>query len=162
MTYIGEQFIKEYNKTSIFQSYYSTFITEEKKNDTVFKITHFQYIDTTKKQEILSQLHLLDFYDSTAVQIAFCCEKVISVSYLGGIHECRTNRETIKTRYAWSWHSGQFDQYEISNAYNQIYLERYISVIHIHGESFFIKHEIPFDKTDIQAIEKCKIEIENK
>jgi len=162
-TYIGEQFINEYKKTSIYQSYYSNFINEEKKNDSVFDIIHFQYIDTTKRQEILSQLHLLDFYDSTVVQIVFCCEKAVNVSYLGGIHLCRTNRPTIKAiKNEWSWHSGQFDQYENSHAYNQVYLEGYISVIHINGESFYIEHEIPFDETDIQAIENCIIDIENR
>lgn len=160
-TYIGERFINEYKNTSIYQSYYSTFINEEKKNNSVFDIVHFQFIDTTKRQEILSQLHLLDFYDSTSVQIVFCCEKIVRVSYLGGIHLCRTNRATIKAKNDWSWHSNQFDQYENSYAYNQVYQEGYISVIHINGESFYIEHEIPFNETDIQAIENCIIGIEN-
>lgn len=77
--YIDKIIIEEYKQTNIYKEAYNRHITDEKLNWATYEIVTCKYIDTSKKEEILKQLHLLDFCDRYASYIAFSCEKVIRI-----------------------------------------------------------------------------------
>ena len=57
--YIGQSTLSDYKNTDLYIGTYESFISEEKKNEAVFNVMKYQYIDTTRFDEIFSQLHLL-------------------------------------------------------------------------------------------------------
>lgn len=156
--YIDQEIVKGYKKTEIYKDYYSYFINNEKKNMPTFMVMNYRFIDTARKKEISTQLHLMDFQDYCATQIVFCCEKVIRISCTGGVCEYSTDR--AKPVNGWSWHSGQFESFEKNaNPYNQPYKKDYISVVRILDEFFYMEHEIQLLTEEIQAIELQTSEI---
>ena len=82
--YITNETLKDYKKTEMYINHYNEHITEEKKNYAVFDIMKHQVIDTTKRKEILSQIHLLDNTDKIATYIALISKKVVKIYTYGG------------------------------------------------------------------------------
>ena len=83
--YIGQSTLNDYKKTDLFLGTYDSFIKDEKKNESVFNVMKYQYIDTTRFDVIFSQLHLLSIYDIVAVLMTFACNKIVKVYALNGV-----------------------------------------------------------------------------
>ena len=143
-------------------NHYNGHITEEKKNYAVFDIMKHQVIDTTKRKEILSQIHLLDNADKIATYIAVISKKVIKVYTYGGFQMYFTDRKTnIK---ALTWNGMEFEQFEENNEkFNQIYDEVFISVFSYDigdnkQESFFVEHNECLSDYDINLIKELSVD----
>lgn len=158
--YIQENTINDYKKTEMYINHYNGHIQEEKKNIAVFEIMKFQVIDTTKEEEILSQIYLLNKIDTIATYIAFSSDKVIKVYAYGGIQMYFTDRKT--NRQKMSWGGMEFLNFEKNcNQYNQEYDEVFISVFKYKisdekEETFFVEHNEILNDKDIQIISKLK------
>lgn len=125
--YISKETLEDYKKTEMYINHYNGHIVEEKKNYAVFDIMKHQVIDTTKRKEILSQIHLLNEADKIATYIALISKKVVKVYTYGGFQMYFTDRKT--NRKALSWNGMEFKQFEESNEkFNQNYDEAFISV----------------------------------
>ena len=61
--YITNETLEDYKKTEMYINHYNGHIVEEKKNYVIFDIMKHQVIDTTKREDILSQIYLLDTVD---------------------------------------------------------------------------------------------------
>lgn len=163
--YISIETINNYKKTEIYINHYNGHITEEKKNHVIFNIMKHQYIDTTKKEKILSQIYLLDQIDKIASYIALTSNKVVKIYTYGGLQMYFTDRNTNREKLSWS--SLEFKQFEENNnKYNQPYDEAFISVfkykVKEKEEIFFVEHNERLSKDDIEAVSDLHIkETEN-
>lgn len=160
--YITQDILEDYKKTEIYTNYYSHFIKEEKKNLAVFDIMKYQFIDTTKSEEILSQIHLLNYMDKISTCIALSCKKVVKIYTYDGIRMYFTDRKT--NRIDDSWNSKDIKQFEKNNEkFNQNYDEAFISVFKYDidendDEIFFVEHNELLDVKDIELISEVGVD----
>jgi len=84
--YIGEDNINLYKQTEIYQGYKDFLMTQEKQNEAIFDIIHWQIIDRNKSDDILVQRHLLQFHDRLAVAIVMLSMKIAQVYIEGCFH----------------------------------------------------------------------------
>lgn len=160
--YITNETLKDYKKTEMYINHYNGHITEEKKNYAVFDIMKHQVIDTTKRKEILSQIHLLDNTNKIATYIALISKKVVKIYTYGGLQMYFTDRKT--NRKALSWDGMEFKQFEESNEkFNQNYDEVFISVFTYNigdnkQESFFVEHNECLNDYDINLIKELSVD----
>lgn len=61
--YIGLENIELYKQTEIYQDYKEWLMSQEKQNEAVYNIIHWQMIDRNKINDILEQIHLLSNYN---------------------------------------------------------------------------------------------------
>lgn len=160
--YITNETLKDYKKTEMYINHYNRHSTEEKKNYAVFDIMKHQVIDTTKRKEILSQIHLLDNTDKIATYIALISKKVVKIYTYGGLKMYFTDRKT--NRKALLWDGMEFKQFEESNEkFNQNYDEVFISVFTYNigdnkQESFFVEHNKCLNDYDINLIKELSVD----
>ena len=153
--YIGWEYIEDYKKTNFYSTVRDSFENEEKKNETVFAIVKYQYIDTTKKEKIIEQFHLLTEHDATATLIALSCNKVVKVYALNGLLMFFTEKNTNRRKY--SWNGADFIEFQSSEQkYNQQYDEVYISVFSFNNETYWVEHNEILTTIDIQNIHELK------
>ena len=162
--YISDETLKDYKKTEMYINHYNSHILDEKKNYDVFNIMKHQYIDTNKKEEILSQIDLLDKADTIAAYIALISDKVVKVYTYGGFQMYFTDRKT--NRKVFSWSGMDFKRFEENNEqFNQKYDEAFISVFKYKmdekEETFFVEHNILLNDEDIKMIKELAIDKRN-
>lgn len=156
--YIGEETLKQYKQTEIYVGLYNSFINDEKKNDVVFGLMKYQYIDSTRLGEIHSQLHLLSRNDIICVWLVEASAKVVKVYCCGGFAMYYTDRKTNRTVMSWS--GADFRKFaEASKRMNQNYDEAYISVFTFMGEDYYIEHNEIIECAELMEI--CGF-VENK
>ena len=149
--YIGQSTLSDYKNTDLYIGTYESFISEEKKNEAVFNVMKYQYIDTTRFDEIFSQLHLLSIYNIVAVLITFACNKIVKVYTLDGLMMYHTNKETNRKNHSWS--TEDFNKFGKSDKLiNQKYDEAYISVFTFKDELYYAEHNELLRQMDVDAI----------
>lgn len=149
--YIGESTIEDYKKTDIYMGTYDSFIGEEKKNEAVFNVMKHNYIDSSRMDEILPQLHLLSKENIVCVLIVAASEKVVKTYCFDGMMMCFTDRDT--KRKATSWSSQDFIRFkENENSINQVYDEAYISVFTFDDTPYYIEHNEPITTEETTII----------
>ncbi len=137
--YIGTSVINQYKKTNLYTATYDSIIGEEKKNVPTFNVMKHRYIDTTKLDEIFSQLHLLSKDDIICVLLVSASEKIVKVYCYNGLEMFFTDRNTNRKDMSWSG----LDYHRFSKAeerINQPYDEAYISVFQFDNEDYFVEH----------------------
>lgn len=84
-TYIGSENIEAFKTTEIYKDFYKSLHRNEKQNDAVYGLIHFQYYNREKVDDYVTQLHLCSFTD----RIAMCLYTIsikISHVFVDGIH----------------------------------------------------------------------------
>ncbi len=151
--YIGKETIDAYKKTDMYTGTYDSFINDEEKNEATFNVMKYQIIDTTKREELLSQLYLLSVYDVVCVVIAFSCNKAVKLYTFNGLMMYYTDKKTNRT--ATHWGGKDFHNFAHNEKkYNQPYDEAYISVFHFRQENYFVEHNEALDDVDINNIKQ--------
>ena len=160
--YITNETLEDYKKTEMYINHYNGHIVEEKKNYAIFDIMKHQVIDTTKREDILSQIYLLDNVDRMATYIALISKKVVKIYTYGGFQMYFTDRKT--NRKALSWNGMEFKQFEESSEkFNQKYDEAFISVFKYNvgdnkEETFFVEHNDCLNDYDIELINELSVD----
>lgn len=160
--YITNETLEDYKKTEMYINHYNGHIVEEKKNYVIFDIMKHQVIDTTKREDILSQIYLLDNVDRMATYIALISKKVVKIYTYGGFQMYFTDRKT--NRKALSWNGMEFKQFEESSEkFNQKYDEAFISVFKYNvgdnkEETFFVEHNDCLNDYDIELINELSVD----
>ena len=135
----------------------------EKKNYAVFEIMKYQVIDTNKKDEILSQIHLLDEIDKIATYISLISNKVVIIYTYGGVQMYFTDRKT--NRKSKCYGGLEFLEFEKNEKkYNQEYNEVFISVFEYvinteKKQKFFVEHNELLNEEDIKIIGDLNLEM---
>lgn len=149
--YIGKSTLEDYKKTALYIGTYDSFIADEKKNEVVFNVMKYQYIDTTQFDEIYRQLNLLSIYDIVAVLMTFACNKIVKVYALDGVLMYHTNKETNRKSHSWS--TEDFNRFGKSDKLiNQKYDEAFISVFSFMDELYYAEHNDLFQQMDVDTV----------
>jgi hypothetical protein len=149
--YIGTSTITSYKQTEIYTATRDSFMNDEKKNEAVFDVMKHQYIDSTRLNQIFSQLHLLSKDDIICVLLVATSEKVVKAYCCGGLAMYFTDRKTNRT--AMSWSGADFQRFaEADSPINQVYDEAYISVFNFDGEHYYIEHNEKISDIDYHKI----------
>ena len=149
--YIGQKVVDAYKTTDIFQSMYDSFIEEEKKNEAVFNVVKHQYIDSSRMDEILAQLHLMSRDDIICTLMIYACDKIVKTYSHGGFFMYFSDKNT--NRKAQSWSGLDFSNFDnASRKINQPYDEVYISVFLFYGEHYYAEHNEKLDDNDVAEI----------
>ena len=149
--YIGQPTLDDYKKTDLYIGNYDLFIADEKKNEAVFNVMKYQYIDTTRFDDLFSQLHLLSIYDIVAVIMTFACNKIVKVYAFDGVLMYHTNKATNRKKHSWS--TDDFKLFGNSDTLiNQKYDEAHISVFSFKGELFYAEHNELLQQNDVDSI----------
>ena len=110
-----------------------------------------QYINTTKKDDIFAQLHLLPIHDIISTVIALSCDKVVKVYTMDGLLMYFTDKNTNRTKHSWS--GADFKKFQESiEKINQPYDEAFISVFNFDNEYYFAEHNELLDQDDVTNI----------
>ena len=153
--YIGSETLDDYKKTEMYIEAYAYFISQEKKNDAIYDIIKYKYIDTRKIKEIKSQFYMLSNDDKIATAIALSCIKINRIYCYKGLlrydTERHSNRE-VKTR-----NRKDFERFKNAEfKYNQEYENVLISVFLLNNNLFFVEHNDPLDDEDISTIKNIQ------
>ena len=137
--YIGQPTVDAYKTTDIFKYAYDGFICNERKNEAVFNIVKYQYIDSLRMDEILLQLNLMDRCDGICTLIVYACNKVVKVYAFNGLQSYFTEKKA--NRKSLSWSSEDFDRFRnADSSINQPYDEDYISVFQFENDYYYAEH----------------------
>ena len=149
--YIGQSTLSDYKKTDLYIGTYESFIKDEKKNEAVFNVMKYQYIDTTRFDEIFSQLHLLNIHDIIVVLMTAACNKIVKAYALDGLLMYHTDKETNRKMLSWS--TEDFNRFGKSDkVINQKYDEAFISVFSFMDELYYAEHNELLRQMDVDAI----------
>lgn len=149
--YIKKDIISQYKNTDIYIEAHDFFMNYEKKTESVFDVSKFQYINSKKLDDISDQLHLLSKIDMACVLIVAASEKVVQVHCYDGLTTYFTDRRTNRT--ATSWSDMDFKAFvEAKDRFNQPYDDAYISVFKFAGEQFYIEHNEKLNADDVDTI----------
>lgn len=149
--YIGTKILEEYKNTEFYSSTRKLFENKEKKNEAVFNIVKYQYINTQSFDDIFKQFHLLSLYDAIATLIVYICPKATKIYISNGLVMYFTDRKTNRTKLSWNgedFHNFQFSQDKM----NQQYDEAFISAFMFKEEYYFVEHNELLGNDDITKI----------
>ena len=150
--YIGLENIELYKQTEIYQYYKEWLMSQEKQNEAVYNIIHWQIIDRNKINDILAQIHLLSFTDRIAVAIIMSSIKIPQV-YIDG---CFHYRSEVKPLHS--------DMIIGDTYYNDLLSKTekyfnvpfkggaYISRIEINNQFTYIESNDMFDESEIRVL----------
>lgn len=111
----------------------------------------YQYIDTTRFDDIFSQLHLLNIHDIIVVLMTASCNKIVKAYALDGLLMYHTDKETNRKKHSWS--TEDFNRFGKSDKLiNQKYDEAFVSVFHFEDEDYFVEHNELLADEDIEGI----------
>lgn len=138
--YVGFQNIEDYKQTDLYKSVYDHFINLEKRLPSVLDLTKNAYIDKSKTEEIISQIHLLRTIEIQAVAIAMMSEKVTRI-ILSNFTTESFFTSTPSIRKNWGFTVEKYLEFRnISSLLNYSIDNAFISSISVGEETFFIEH----------------------
>lgn len=146
--YIGVKNIDDYKKTDFYVEHHDLIMAEEEQSEVISSIIKFQYVDTSKFEEILKQRHLLSLPDLTAVLLFKQFPKATKVYKHGGLMYYFNNKKTNRIKTSWS--TKDFDNFECQSPNVNIpYDEAFISVFEIKEQSYFLEHNEILDDEEL-------------
>ena len=159
--YIGENTLKAYKTTDIYEKAYEFFIKEERKTPAVLDVIKWKYINIAKIDEILKQHHLLSKHDVVCILMVYNCEKIVKVYRSIGFPIYSTDRKTNRTDMSRSSYDFKnflknffinFAKAKAEDKINQPYGEAFISAFIFDDEPYFVEHNEILTPDDIAKI----------
>ncbi|GGA69513.1 teicoplanin resistance protein VanZ [Ornithinibacillus halotolerans] len=149
--YIGEDEIRSYKKTNIYLGYYEGCLTIEKRLPSVIDLLNYQFIDKSKIDEILSQVHLLSDVDIYAVTISNFSDKVATIYCDEGLTFYFTT--TKSNRLKNSFNSMILKQVKESNSHKNFpYDEAFLTYYKVDEIDIFIEHNEEFEESEVSLL----------
>lgn len=146
--YIGHKNIELYKQTEIYQNYKKWLMSQEKQNEAVYNIIHWQIIDRNKYDDIIQQIHLLSFTDKIAAVIIMSSTKIAQV-YVDGCFHYSSDVKPLHSGIACG-DSYYNDYFTNENNFNITYKgDSYISRINIKNNFTYIESNDLFNDIEI-------------
>lgn len=149
--YIGQENIEAYKTTQIYQDYKEFLSRNEEKNDATLLLAEYQIVDRKRASDIAVQIHLLSFYDNLAFGIMMSSRKIAN-AYVEGIYPYTSDVASPNNGYTIG--AGYYDEYFNKSDLNVPYKQAYISRVSIYDKWTILEHVSPFDKNEIEYIQK--------
>lgn len=124
----------------------------EAQNNAVSDIIHNQYIDRSKKAEILEQLHLLKGSDKFAFEVCCISRKISKVHCYEGMLWYFSDVKSLKTTNHTMGGDSFSKYFESQNTFNMPFFEVYLSFVKICDENYYIEHNTALTDGEVDKI----------
>ena len=159
-TYIGSENIEAFKTTEIYKNFYESLHKNEKQNDAVYDLIHFQYYNREKMDDYVTQLHLCSFTD----RIAMCLYTIsikISHVFVDGIHWYHSDVKSSNNDKSITMGLGYFEDFfsNTENDFNKCYYNVFISRCQINGNYTFFEHNEMLSENEIECVKLVAIKL---
>ncbi|MBR5972831.1 MAG: hypothetical protein IK017_09300 [Paludibacteraceae bacterium] len=151
--YIGSENLEAFKTTEIYKITYESFRRNEKQNDAVYGLIHFQYYNRKKRTDYEDQLHLCSFTDKVVMCLCNISNKISNV-FVNGIHwyssDVRSNNKEEPITMGLSHFNNIF--VKDNNDYNQCYHNVFLSRCQINENYTYFEHNEKLDENEIECV----------
>lgn len=145
-------FIEEYKKTDLYTSFHDHFIQKEKHIEIIHDLKYLQKVDTTRKEDYIKQMHLLNSYECIAIiifvendLIDYICDSTGALRY-----SCEHSKPMLSNRFSRKVYSEYFFGDEVNH--NIIFSDdKFISRIKVQKDYIYMLHadRLPYEEYEI-------------
>ena len=161
-TYIGNENIEAFKTTDIYKSFYESLQRNEKQNEAVYNLIHFQYYNREKMDDYEAQLHLCSFTDRV-VMCLFTISNKISQVFVDGIHwyysDVRSNNKDKPITMGLSYFEDLFSN--IENDFNLHYHNAFLSRCQINGNYTYFEHNEILGEKEVECVKLIANQLSN-
>ena len=151
--YIGHDNIDAFKTTQIYKDFCASLSINEKQNEAVFNLIHWQYYDRERIDDYNAQLHLCTFTDRIAMCIFTISEKISQV-FVDGIHWYTSDVKSDNQKRGITIGSSYYEEQFLTSAnnYNQPYHNVYLSRCQINNDYTYFEHNEKLTGNEIECV----------
>ena len=159
-TYIGNDNIEAFKTTNTYKSFYESLHRNEKQNDAVYDLIHFQYYNREKMDDYEAQLHLCSFTDRVAMCLYTISIKISHV-FVDGIHWYHSDVKSSNNDKSITMGLGYFEDIfsNIENDFNKCYYNVFLSRCLINGNYTYFEHNEMLTENEIECVKIVAIRL---
>jgi len=154
--YISDDVVDAYKNTELYKGYYDYFSSQEKQNDAIYNLIHYQIIDRKSFDKYIEQNHLISFHDRLAVLLTFSSAKISNCYIMDGWLWYSTDVQSLRSKDS-SIALGKMvfeKRFLSSDNFNQPCENIFISKVNAFGETHYIEHNAPLSEQEIEVIKR--------
>ena len=161
--YIGKENIDAYKTTIIYNDFCESLRRNEKQNEAVFKLIHYQYYNRDKIKDYEAQLHLCSYTDKIAICLFAISDKISRV-FVDGVHCYCSNVKSINKEETITFGNLYFEDL-FSNIkcdyYNLVYHNVFLSRCLINDNFTYFEHNEILAENEIECVRYIAVELSN-
>lgn len=149
--YIGQDAIDSYKRTDLYLSHKEFFLQNEKQNDAIYMLIHYQIVDRKHKELIMEQIHLLSLHDRIAFFYAVMSPNISRV-FIEGVFSYTTDTKPKNTSMTIgeSYYTGIFENQPDYNV--QFDGGSFISRFKVGDEFSYVESNEPLSEPEISGL----------
>lgn len=151
--YIGHDNIDAFKTTQIYKDFCASLSINEKQNEAVFNLIHWNYFDRGRMDDYNAQLHLCTFTDRIAMCIFTISEKISQV-FVDGIHWYNSDVKSDNQKREITIGSSYYEELFLTSAnnYNQPNHNVYLSRCQINNDYTYFEHNEKLTGNEIECV----------
>lgn len=151
--YIGKDNIEAFKTTQIYNDFCASLKENEKQNEAVFNLIHWNYYDRSRMDDYEAQLHLCSFTDRIVMCLCIVSTKISQV-FVDGIHWYYTDVNSNNENKTVTFGSTYFEDFfsNTKNDYNQCYYNVFLSRCLVNGNYTYFEHNEELTEDEIENI----------
>ena len=159
-TYIGSENIEAFKTTEIYKDFYESLHRNEKQNDAVYDLIHFQYYNREKMDDYMAQLHLCSFTDRIAMCLYTISVKISHV-FVDGIHWYHSDVKSSNNDKSITVGLSYFEDFfsDTENDFNKCYYNVFLSRCQINGNYTYFEHNEMLSENEIECVRLVAIKL---
>ena len=159
-TYIGSENIEAFKTTEIYKDVYESLHRNEKQNDAVYDLIHFQYYNREKMDDYMAQLHLCSFTDRIAMCLYTISVKISHV-FVDGIHWYHSDVKSSNNDKSITVGLSYFEDFfsDTENDFNKCYYNVFLSRCQINGNYTYFEHNEMLSANEIECVRLVAIKL---
>ena len=159
-TYIGSENIEAFKTTEIYKDFYESLHRNEKQNDAVYDLIHFQYYNREKVDDYMAQLHLCSFTDRIAMCLYTISVKISHV-FVDGIHWYHSDVKSSNNDKSITVGLSYFEDFfsDTENDFNKCYYNVFLSRCQINGNYTYFEHNEMLSANEIECVRLVAIKL---
>lgn len=159
-TYIGSENIETFKTTEIYKDFYESLHRNEKQNDAVYDLIHFQYYNREKMDDYMAQLHLCSFTDRIAMCLYTISVKISHV-FVDGIHWYHSDVKSSNNDKSITVGLSYFEDFfsDTENDFNTCYYNVFLSRCQINGNYTYFEHNEMLSANEIECVRLVAIKL---
>jgi hypothetical protein len=159
-SYIGKENIDAYKTTRIYNDFYESLRRNERQNDAVFNLIHYQYYNRDEIKDYEAQLHLCSYTDKVAICLFSISDKISRV-FVDGIHWYSSNVKSISNEESVTWGNSYFEDFfsNVKRDYNIVFHNVFLSRCLINDNFTYFEHNDTLAETEIECVRYIAAEL---
>ena len=150
--YIGKDNIEAFKTTQIYKDFCAFLKENEKQNEAVFDLIHYNYYDRNRKDDYESQLHLCSFTDRIVMCLCTVSDKITQVFV--GFHWYHTDTKSKNNNKFMGIGSLYFEKFfsNTKNDFNQCFQNVFLSRCLINGNYTYFEHNEKLTENEMECV----------